>query len=156
MATVNRPRGYKIYFYKLFRKFSFFLDFPQKACLFFVFLGGRGNFKATFGPTRSLDSRMVTWTFRLKYDFVATTWSQDVQKTFPDSLEVFLKNPLRIFHFFTFCQKVTGFSIMSLLQKLPFWKGWKHLKSLQSEKMRFFQSLWYWYRDPTCGRAQNS
>ena len=33
-------------------------------------------------------------------------WSQDAQKTLLDSLEVFLKNPQKIFHFLLFFQKV--------------------------------------------------
>ena len=59
-------------------------------------------------------------------------------KTFPDSLEVFLKKTQKIFFFFF--QKVGGFRKMSLLQKMAFGKGWKHSKSLQSKKKRFFQS----------------
>ena len=38
----------------------------------------------------------------------------------------FLKNPLKNFHFLIFFQKVGGFSIMSLLQKMAFREGWKH------------------------------
>ena len=48
------------------------------------------------------------WTFGVrvfKCDFWATIWSQEVQKILPDSLEVFLKNPQKIFHFFFFFLK---------------------------------------------------
>ena len=43
--------------------------------------------------------------------------------------------------FFFFFQKVRRFSIMSLAHKMAFWEGWKSQKSLQSQKMRFFQSM---------------
>ena len=66
-------------------------------------------------------------------------WSQEVQKIFPDSLEVFLKNPLKIFHFLIFFQKVGGFSKMSLLQKMPSGEGWKHQKWPSSQKIRFLK-----------------
>ena len=35
-------------------------------------------------------------------------WSQDAQKTLLDSLEVFLKNPQKIFHFLLFFSKSKG------------------------------------------------
>ena len=31
--------------------------------------------------------------------------------------------------------------MLLLLQKMAFWEGWKSQKSLQSQKMRFFQNI---------------
>ena len=51
-------------------------------------------------------------------DFWATIWSQEVKKIFLDSLEVFLKELWKIFHFCKIRQKVGGFSKVSLLHFL--------------------------------------
>ena len=48
-------------------------------------------------------------------DFWATIWSQEVKKVFLDSLEVFLKELWKIFHFCKIRQKVRWFSKVSLL-----------------------------------------
>ena len=79
--------------------------------------------------------------FFLKCDFWAPKWSQEVQNIFLDSLEVFLKKPHKIFHFSLFLQKVGGFSVRSLLQKMPLEDACKGQKWPSSQKMRFFQSV---------------
>ena len=65
-------------------------------------------------------------------------WSLSVQKILPDSLEVFLKNPLKFFHFSFFFSKSRGILSNVLAAKNGFWGRMKSPKIAPESKNAIF------------------
>ena len=77
--------------------------------------------------------------FSQKMDFWATTWSQDAQNIFLETLEIFWKIPRKKISKFLPWALLMGPSKLSPCQKITFAGGWEGQKSLMTQKIDFFK-----------------